>query len=199
MAPPPKLTPGKPLPGTPITTRAPLAAQHHTPIVPAVETKRLTELKKRETQRIVMSVAQESTNRQRKSWFREDVHTWTREMKQQLDAEFPALVHTTQSIVLQFEATVNEMKSHPTLATKDLDPVYSKLTGRRTIRDADMNGMCIGGMLVCVWKLVDQEEPSAIEHIRGMLLDMGSTCIQGDTHRMFSTYVALHRAKCCKC
>lgn len=74
--------------------------------------------------------------------------------------------------------------------------VLNKLSARSGLADPDLCDANPVGLLVMVWRAVRATgpNPDAVAALRCTLEDMGSTCLQGDTHRLFSLHVALHRS-----
>lgn len=79
-------------------------------------------------------------------------------------------------------------------------PVLDKLASRIALTDPHLCDTNPVGLLVLVWAAVKATggtsgpEAEALAALRCTLEDMGSTCLQGDTHRLFALLVALHRS-----
>jgi hypothetical protein len=115
-------------------------------------------------------------------------------MRKQLQEEFPGLPAETAKRELHFEEACAEIlakyKGDPAVAA-----VLAKIRSRKGVKDMHLCGVLPAGLLAIVW--ADQvtliNEPELYEHFRLTLIDIGGTCLQGDTHRLFATYVALSR------
>lgn len=132
---------------------------------------------------------------QNPQWVQADVHSWSKEMRDQLEKEFPILVEETVTLSPLFDQTMEEIKTHYKGDTTVVD-VLQKMYSRKTVVDADMDKLVPTGLLVKVWKdyvvKIDAEE--CYKLFSDNIIDMGKTCIQGDTHRLFSILVAMDRA-----
>lgn len=130
-------------------------------------------------------------------WFRENVHAWSVEMKKLVLTEYPELPLETKRQSANFPKVIKDVQSYyvnDTANQNKLQAIYQKLTTRANTIDNDIGALCIGGLFVMVWELIDTKDTTALAHFKDTLLDMGLTCVQGDSHRLFSTYVALKRA-----
>ena len=83
----------------------------------------------------------------------------------------------------------------------DVLKCIDKMEKRKDVVDDDLycviDGKKVGvkpsGLLSCLWHTM-VIPPEAYDHMAATLIDMGTTCVQGDTHRMFASYVALNRS-----
>jgi hypothetical protein len=75
----------------------------------------------------------------------------------------------------------------------DTHPVIDKIVARRHLADPDLCGVNPLAMFVSTWLLV-QDDPDSIKSMTDILRDVGGTCLQGDTHRLYSLYLALKRS-----
>ena len=68
------------------------------------------------------------------------------------------------------------------------------MEARKDVTDRDTDGMSPAGLLVATrFDLIVPNE--CYDHMQQTLHDMGTTCVQGDTHRLFWSYVSLERSK----
>ena len=127
-------------------------------------------------------------------WLRENVHDWSRDMQALLVAEYPDLPTQSLEHVCYLDRVCTEMRAKYTNPMVDL--VLNKMTTRKAIKDSDLRGVMPAGLLCMVWlKLVMViNTPECYQHFLDTLVDIAGTCVQGDTHRLFSTYVALTRS-----
>lgn len=128
-------------------------------------------------------------------WLNPDVHARTPELRAQLLSEFPELPKITQNRAVvpnEIERVVSEIRSRqiPAEASACLDKIY----GRRGAIDRDLGSVSVAGLLCVVWSdCVVPRIGMAFDIFVSTLCDMGTTCVQGDSHRLFATYVALKR------
>lgn len=124
-------------------------------------------------------------------WQNPDVHARTAEMRTQLQREFRDLPDLTRLYSSSFDRAskeIREMYRGNALVTACLD----KMARRRDAVDNDLCGVVPAGLLSLVWE--DKIKPNgAYDHFLGTLEDMGTTCVQGDSHRLFATHVAFSR------
>jgi len=107
-------------------------------------------------------------------------------MSRTLSAEFDPLPALSQRQRERFpEVRAAILAANPALA-----PVMTKLAGRANALDKDLCNVSPTGLLVVAWDLADHD----VSIVTPTLVDMGATCLQGDTHRLFSLIVALQRA-----
>jgi len=128
-------------------------------------------------------------------WQQPDVHSRTPEMRNQLKAEFPDLVGHSLRMGPLFSLACADIRAHYG-GNQAVEHCLSKMERRASTTDHDLGGVLPAGLLAIVW--LDQvsriDEPECYDHFLATLVDMGGTCVQGDTHRLFATYVALARA-----
>ena len=67
--------------------------------------------------------------------------------------------------------------------------MLDKIAGRRGVGDGALCGVFPLGLLVIAWETVDKDALGL------MLVDIGQTCLEGDTFRLFSLILADHRSK----
>ena len=74
--------------------------------------------------------------------------------------------------------------------------VLAKLTQRYAMRDQDLCGISGSGLCVLLWdRIAATNEPEAYVHFAETLEDVGGTCLQGDTHRLFFSLVTYERLR----
>lgn len=112
-------------------------------------------------------------------------------MRAQLQSEFRDLPELTKLYSSSFDRSVQEMKEIYK-GDGDVAACLDKMTRRKGVVDNDLCGVMPAGLLVLVWE--DKIKPNgAYDHFLATLKDMGTTCVQGDSHRLFATYVAFSR------
>lgn len=121
-----------------------------------------------------------------------NVHSWSPLMKKLVIEQYPKLPEETNSARSQFKAVASDIISK----LPQLTPIVSKIESRLDITDGDIGGIYGAGLLVIVWKQVKEfNEAETYKHFSDTMLDIGNTCVQGDTHRLFETYIALRQSK----
>jgi hypothetical protein len=131
---------------------------------------------------------------QPRPWAEPNVHAWSGKMSALLHSEYPTLPAQTLAARPRFDETRAAMAATGQLAPT-LEPVLSKLAQRRDMLDQDLGGVSGAGLLVLVWDLADHDMAT----LNDTLQDIGQTCLQGDTHRLFALWVALTRARATAC
>ena len=125
------------------------------------------------------------------NWQNPDVHARTAEMSAQLLREFPELPRLTMLYASSFDRAAKEIKAKYA-GNEVVAACLEKMWRRREAIDNDLCGVRPSGLLSLVWE--DKIKPNgAYDHFLGTLIDMGTTCLQGDSHRLFATYVAYNR------
>jgi len=127
----------------------------------------------------------------RHDWKTPDVHYWSRDMMGLVSSEYPSLPAETSALDARFDNAASEIAAmYP-----DVKHVLDKMTRRRACIDHDLGGVKPTGLLAKVWfgyvRRINAPECYAL--FRDTMMDMGGTCVQGDTHRLFTILVALHR------
>lgn len=129
-----------------------------------------------------------------KEWKQPDVHQWSETMRAQLTTEFPFLSAETAKREVHFNDVCKEILEKYK-GDRMVSSVLDKIRGRIGLKDKHLCDILPAGLLAIVWtdQITLVDEPESYEHFRQTLEDIGGTCLQGDTHRLFSTYVALSR------
>jgi hypothetical protein len=70
-----------------------------------------------------------------------------------------------------------------------------KILHRRALEDSDLCGTNPLGLLQLIWEDIDICDARDILALEELLVDVGQTCLQGDTHRMFSHLLAIRRSR----
>lgn len=128
-------------------------------------------------------------------WLNPDVHARTPEMRAQLLSEFPELPKLCAdraAVPSEIVRVLNEIRGRemPSEALACLDKIYA----RRGAIDNDLCSISVAGLLCVVWSdCVVPRIDSTLNLFVGTLCDMGTTCVQGDSHRLFAAYVAFKR------
>jgi hypothetical protein len=143
-----------------------------------------------------------TTTEQKKTvpWVNPDVHARTNEMRIKLAEEFSDLPRLTQLYAQNFDTALREIKLFYR-NDGEIAACLDKMDRRKDIVDHDMyivdsnkDHICISpsGLLALLWDEKIKPNESYV-HFRETLLDMGLTCPQGDSHRLFASYVAFSR------
>lgn len=121
-------------------------------------------------------------------WKDSDVHHWSNAMRQVLEAEWPSLPQESRDAEARSYPPTQEMKQ---AMPADVLPVLEKFVQRHKNRDSDLCQVQPYGLFAMAW-----EEPHLPkEALYDCMRDIGMTCLQGDTHRLFSLLLA-HRRSC---
>ncbi|MDR3541961.1 MAG: hypothetical protein P4L69_13480 [Desulfosporosinus sp.] len=128
------------------------------------------------------------------AWKEENVHHWSPAMREVINTEYPRLCEQSKLYFEMFDKVVEEIASY-----YHEDPmvkmVLAKMVGRKQVTDMDLCGVMPAGLLALIWieyiKRIDEKE--CYDLFQDTLLDMSQTCVQGDSHRLFTILVALDR------
>lgn len=116
-------------------------------------------------------------------WKDPDVHSWSARMRTVLTEEWPSLPQESTVAEQRWEAIPQEIKAA-------LPPtVVAKIVGRRGVTDRDLCGALPLGLLVMACEIRGLQVSDLVD----CLQDVGQTCLQGDTHRLFSFLLAHRR------
>jgi hypothetical protein len=131
-------------------------------------------------------------HRQTGVWHGLNIHAYTQQVNQIVSRYIPELKAKYGEIVgeAEFETIMQEMEKTygPKVTYSNLRKVYQK----GWIRDPQVSGINSAVLLKAVWTLVkDKGEESMYKHFSETLDEIGATCIQGCSHRLFIDYVAL--------
>jgi hypothetical protein len=120
-----------------------------------------------------------------------NVHAWSPLMKKLVLEQYTSLPAETNSARSKFKAVAGDIIAKlPQLAS-----IVTKIESRFDIADSDIGGLYEAGLLVIVWNQVRAfNEAETYKHFSDTMLDIGNTCVQGDTHRLFETYIALNES-----
>lgn len=119
------------------------------------------------------------------AWVEADVHAWTARMCGVLQSEMPELVAQSVEAEARYPAQAKQMHAY----YSHKQPILDKIASRGGMRDRDLCGASPLGLLVIAWETVDRDA------LGMMLADIGHTCLQGDTFRLFSLILADRRSK----
>jgi hypothetical protein len=118
-------------------------------------------------------------------WVNPDVHAWSTTMQRIMSAEFPTL--PAQSIEAEARADIVIAAARETTLSPKFDSIVRKIVKRRGVRDHDLCGCSPLGLFVLACEKVQDKKA-----LNDMLADISHTCVQGDTHRLFSLLYAIH-------
>lgn len=120
------------------------------------------------------------------NWVTPDVHAWSSTMSSVLSKEMPNL--PAESIAAAKVADIVKLKlALPHNVWGFLD----KIVSRSEMQDGDLNHTNPLGLLWIAWT----EGGGDSAAITDLLKDIGSTCLQGDTHRLFFYIYAIRMSK----
>ena len=117
-------------------------------------------------------------------------------MRQLIKSEFPKLVNQTTKYINRFDGAVTDIQAQYKNDVM-VNMVLKKMDQRKYTPDNDLFGVMPSGLLALVWyeyiKKID--DPDCYTLFKENLYDMGTTCTQGDSHRLLSILTALERVK----
>lgn len=122
-------------------------------------------------------------------WKDADVHAWSTKMAQVISETMPAL--PAESARAGARCDPAAIRS---ALGRDVWAVVDKIAGRRSCGDLDLCGMDPLGLLQLLWEEMDARDAGDIAALEDLLRDIGHTCLQGDTHRLFSRLLAIRRS-----
>lgn len=125
------------------------------------------------------------------AWQNPDVHARTAEIRTQMLKEFPDLPKQTVDRLNDFNRTAVEILQRYK-GNVVIEQAITKMMNRKGCVDRDLCGVMPAGLLAIVWNDMIKVH-GAYDHMKDTMEDVGPHCIQGDTHRLFSTYVAFSR------
>lgn len=112
-------------------------------------------------------------------------------MSEVLRAEWPSLPEDSQDAQARWGTLHDELLARlgPAAAA-----AAAKIRSRAGARDGDLCGVAPMGLLAlaCEWA-AGSGESSRLSALDDCLADVGQTCLQGDTHRIFSLLLAARR------
>lgn len=125
-------------------------------------------------------------------WQNPDVHARTPEVQSVIKSEYERLVPRSIEMLPHFQcAKVDILAAFP--GDQQIKACLDKMEARKQVIDRDTFGMSPAGLLAATW--YDMVVPyGGQDHFKNTVYDMGLTCVQGDTHRLILTYVALDRS-----
>ena len=127
-------------------------------------------------------------------WKRSDVHEWSKELAQTITTQFPDLPTTINTMEINFDIVKGKLQS--AFVTDTYVHAFLRMCeSRKGIKDKDVLNISCGGCLVMVYCLLSYNkfDVSLMRVFRDLMYDMGTTCLQGYTHRMLSFIIALLR------
>ena len=108
-------------------------------------------------------------------------------MSQVLTEQMPGLVVETE--VGARRINVENVKAN---LPREVWHVVNKIYERRDTHDQDLCGVNPLGMLYVAASLTPRT-PEGVKALSDVLRDMGTTCLQGDTHRLFAYIYAMRQ------
>lgn len=127
-----------------------------------------------------------------KSWIEPDVHSWSQRMSDIIRGD-PSFTN------IAGESEAARLRSNVTDIKRGLAPlslvVVDKIVGRQNHTDHDLCNANPMGLLQLLWEELDHDNADDLNTLDGVLADIGGTCLQGDTHRLFSHLVAIRRSR----
>ena len=115
-----------------------------------------------------------------------------------LEEQYPELPGLTAEASARLDITVEDMRRRGIGVSGPAEAAVKKIVARSEVVDADLCNVVPAGLLVITWELalkVSGSSPTLRLMFEQTLSDMGTTCVQGDTHRLFSLYHALRKSE----
>ena len=124
-------------------------------------------------------------------WKEADVHCWSTRMSRVAMDAMPNLSVESAAAAARCDPAIIVSKLTLLAAKMAVDKIFR----RRTLADSDLCGANPLGMLQLIWEEIDTRDAGDVSALEDLLADVGQTCLQGDTHRMFSHLLAIRRSK----
>jgi hypothetical protein len=124
-------------------------------------------------------------------WKEADVHCWSTRMSQVATDAMPGLAAESRTAALRCDPAAIVSRLTLLSAKRAVDKIFH----RRTLGDSDLCGTNPLGMLQLIWEEIDICDASDVSALEELLVDVGQTCLQGDTHRIFSHLLAIRRSR----
>lgn len=121
-------------------------------------------------------------------WVDSDVHSWSARMSETMSSEMPGLVAEAASALCRFNPEAIKRFAGPASYA-----VVDKVASRSRMSDRDLCGANPAGLLQLLWEACAVTNDR--EAMAATLADVGSTCLQGDTHRIFAHLLAIRRSQ----
>jgi hypothetical protein len=120
-------------------------------------------------------------------WKEADVHAWSSRMSEVIKGEWSNLPEETKAAEVRAVTILREANEKMPPQAKQ---ALMKIASRLGATDGDLCGCCPGGLFVLCW-----ENPLVTkEALADCLADVAGTCLQGETHRLFSLLLAAKRS-----
>jgi len=132
-------------------------------------------------------------------WRNPDVHYWSGQLRETLSNDTTNLVAKINALEPKYplaRAKVMDLYKNEDVVTKqNIETFLKRCDALCSVRDAAASGASCGGCLAMMYCLVahNKFEPSLVEAMKMTIYDIGTTCLQGYTHRMLSFIIALTR------
>lgn len=123
------------------------------------------------------------------AWVQDNVHAWSGQMSQVLKSEMPQLVAESHAAAARCNPTMIKQTVLPAVWS-----VIDKIVSRKGSRDGDLCGVDPLGLLQLAWEETSKDVDGS-KALVDLLVDIGHTCLQGDTHRLFFYIRALRLSK----
>ena len=110
-------------------------------------------------------------------------------MSSALLADMPRLVSDANLALSRVDLAAIKASARPSVRC-----VIDKVSSRKAMSDSDLAGVNPMGLLQLAWEETERT-PDGDGALSDLLEDMGGTCLQGDTHRLFFYVRALRLSK----
>jgi hypothetical protein len=149
-----------------------------------------------------MSSLNDMTAKTPVEWKVSDVHAWSNSINTTLQTEFPDMI----KVINELESKYTVARYHVYLKLKEnnndgkydmnkVEIVLKMFDDRKTLRDGALSGISCSGCLCMAFCLLSHYsfDKSLLNLFYDALMDMGTTCLQGFTHRLLSFIIPLKR------
>jgi hypothetical protein len=123
------------------------------------------------------------------NWQDPDVHGWTARMREILSREWSELPKLCADAECRRGGDI--VATSKSRISTALHHVLDKLQQRKGVKDDQLCAVTPMGLFV----LAAENSDITTSQLEDCLTDMGNTCLQGDTHRLFSLLLAHRRSK----
>ncbi|MDD5753292.1 MAG: hypothetical protein PHN45_00875 [Methylococcales bacterium] len=131
-------------------------------------------------------------------WLKPDVHQWSDTLGRTISTEFPDLPAKINSLERYYDTVrvrVKTLYGSPADVAQKVETFLRMCDVRKNIKDADAAGVSCCGCLAMLYCLVAHYkfDDTMVTALRDVMFDIGTTCLQGYTHRMLLLIIALLR------
>ena len=126
-----------------------------------------------------------------------DVHAWSRTLQETLQQFYPTLPSDCAGYFSRWDTVMEQMKlRYSPSEFSEMRGVLEKVKSRKDLHDRDLAELSPANLFCYLWvqTIYRVDDRDTYRHFYETVKDMGNTCLQGDTHRLFFSYVILDRS-----